>query len=69
MKNFPCKARSLVQGWIRNSPRYKFLYYDMVLAVGLSQYTLSVFHLVNHAYFKALLFLSAGAVIHSFSDE
>nr|YP_010417170.1 NADH dehydrogenase subunit 5 [Capillidium rhysosporum]QWY25717.1 NADH dehydrogenase subunit 5 [Capillidium rhysosporum] len=41
----------------------------MVLAVGLSQYTLSVFHLVNHAYFKALLFLSAGAVIHSFSDE
>lgn len=41
----------------------------MVLAVGLSQYTLSVFHLVNHAYFKALLFLSAGAVIHSSADE
>nr|QUQ05909.1 NADH dehydrogenase subunit 5 [Microconidiobolus nodosus] len=41
----------------------------MVMACGLSQYTLSAFHLVNHAYFKALLFLSAGAVIHSFSDE
>jgi NADH-ubiquinone oxidoreductase chain 5 len=42
---------------------------DMVMAVGLSQYTLSVFHLVNHAYFKALLFLSAGAVIHALGDE
>lgn len=41
----------------------------MVMAVGLSQYTLSVFHLVNHAYFKALLFLSAGAVIHALGDE
>nr|YP_010194624.1 NADH dehydrogenase subunit 5 [Conidiobolus polyspermus]QZZ81363.1 NADH dehydrogenase subunit 5 [Conidiobolus polyspermus] len=41
----------------------------MVMAVGLSQYTLSVFHLVNHAYFKALLFLSAGAVIHALADE
>lgn len=41
----------------------------MVLAVGMSQYTLSAYHLVNHAYFKALLFLSAGAVIHSLSDE
>lgn len=53
----------------RNSPKYKFLYNDMVLAVGMSQYTLSAYHLVNHAYFKALLFLSAGAVIHSLSDE
>lgn len=35
----------------------------MVLAVGMSQYTLSAYHLVNHAYFKALLFLSAGATV------
>jgi NADH-ubiquinone oxidoreductase chain 5 len=41
----------------------------MVLACGLSQYTLSLFHLINHAFFKALLFLTAGAIIHSFFNE
>ena len=41
----------------------------MVFACGLSQYALSLFHLANHAFFKALLFLSAGAVIHSISNE
>ncbi|KAJ3388684.1 hypothetical protein HDU92_001385, partial [Lobulomyces angularis] len=41
----------------------------MVIACGLSQYNLSLFHLVNHAFFKALLFLSAGAVIHAIADE
>jgi NADH-ubiquinone oxidoreductase chain 5 len=41
----------------------------MVFACGLSQYALSFFHLVNHAFFKALLFLSAGAIIHSVSGE
>ena len=41
----------------------------MVLAIGLSQYNVALFHLVNHAFFKALLFLSAGAVIHSMHDE
>lgn len=41
----------------------------MVFAVGLSQYSVSMFHLMNHAYFKALLFLSAGSVIHALSDE
>ena len=41
----------------------------MVFAVGLSQYAVSMFHLMNHAYFKALLFLSAGSVIHALSDE
>ena len=41
----------------------------MVMAVGLSQYNVALFHTVNHAFFKALLFLSAGAVIHSFNDE
>lgn len=41
----------------------------MVFACGLSGYSLSFFHLVNHAFFKALLFLSAGAVIHAISNE
>ena len=41
----------------------------IVFACGLSQYALSLFHLANHAFFKALLFLSAGAVIHSISNE
>ena len=37
----------------------------MFIAIGFSQYNLSLWHLVNHACFKALLFLSAGALIHS----
>jgi len=41
----------------------------MVFTVGLSNYSLSMFHLANHAFFKALLFLSAGSVIHALSDE
>jgi NADH-ubiquinone oxidoreductase chain 5 len=41
----------------------------MVFICGLSEYNISMFHLVNHAFFKALLFLSAGAVIHSMSGE
>lgn len=41
----------------------------MVFACGLSSYSLSLFHLSNHAFFKALLFLSAGAVIHAISSE
>lgn len=41
----------------------------MIFACGLSNYSVSVFHLMNHAYFKALLFLSAGSVIHALSDE
>jgi NADH-ubiquinone oxidoreductase chain 5 len=41
----------------------------MVLACGLSNYSLALFHLLNHAFFKALLFLSAGSVIHALSDE
>jgi len=43
--------------------------FDMVMAVGLSQYNVALMHTVNHSFFKALLFLGAGAVIHSFSDE
>ena len=41
----------------------------MVFVCGLSNYSLSLFHLTNHAFFKALLFLSAGSVIHALSDE
>ena len=41
----------------------------MIFSCGLSNYTVSLFHLVNHAFFKALLFLSAGAIIHSLHDE
>jgi proton-translocating NADH-quinone oxidoreductase chain L len=41
----------------------------MIFACGLSNYHVAVFHLANHAFFKALLFLSAGAVIHSLANE
>lgn len=41
----------------------------MVFSAGLSNYAVSLFHLANHAFFKALLFLSAGSVIHAVSDE
>ena len=41
----------------------------MVMVCGLSNYSTSLFHLMNHAFFKALLFLSAGSVIHAVSDE
>jgi len=41
----------------------------MVFACGLSNYSVSMFHLMNHAFFKALLFLSAGSVIHAMNDE
>jgi NADH-ubiquinone oxidoreductase chain 5 len=41
----------------------------MVFACGLSNYSVGIFHLSNHAFFKALLFLSAGSVIHAVSDE
>jgi len=41
----------------------------MVFACGLSNYPAGFFHLSNHAFFKALLFLSAGSVIHAVSDE
>src|ERR1700722_11914549 len=41
----------------------------MIFACGLSSYHVSLFHLANHAFFKALLFLSAGALIHSLSNE
>ena len=41
----------------------------MIFACGISGYNVSMYHLTNHAFFKALLFLSAGSVIHSMQDE
>lgn len=41
----------------------------MIFACGLSNYHVGVFHLANHAFFKALLFLGAGCVIHAVGDE
>ena len=41
----------------------------MIFSCGLSGYNIGIFHLSNHAFFKALLFLSAGSVIHSLADE
>lgn len=40
----------------------------MVIAIGLSSYNVALFHLVNHAFYKGLLFLGAGAVIHAVGD-
>jgi len=41
----------------------------MFLVCGLSYYHIGLFHLFNHGFFKALLFLGAGSVIHAISDE
>lgn len=41
----------------------------MFLAAGLGMYSIAMFHLMTHAFFKALLFLSAGSVIHGLNDE
>lgn len=41
----------------------------MVIAVGLSSYNVALFHLVNHAFYKGLLFLGSGALIHAAADN
>jgi len=41
----------------------------MAFACGLSNYSVGIFHLMNHGFFKALLFMSAGSVIHAIQDE
>lgn len=41
----------------------------MMIACGTSGYSVGMFHLTNHAFFKALLFLSAGSIIHALADE
>src|SRR5258705_76242 len=41
----------------------------MMLAAGVGAFSASIFHLMTHAFFKALLFLGAGSVIHAMSGE
>lgn len=41
----------------------------MIAACGISGYSFSIFHLINHGFFKALLFLSAGLIIHGMLEE
>jgi NADH-ubiquinone oxidoreductase chain 5 len=41
----------------------------MVIAIGLSSYNVALFHLINHAFYKGLLFLGAGSVIHAVADN
>jgi len=41
----------------------------MFLAVGIGAYSAGLFHLLSHAFFKALLFMAAGNVIHAMNDE
>ena len=41
----------------------------MFFACGVGAYQAGIFHLYTHAFFKALLFLGAGSVIHAMSDE
>lgn len=41
----------------------------MIAAVGIGRYDLALFHLVNHGFFKALLFLGAGGVLHSLTNN
>ena len=41
----------------------------MFVACGLGAFNIAIFHLITHGYFKALLFLSSGSVIHGVHDE
>ena len=41
----------------------------MFFAAGVGAYNVAMFHLFTHAFFKALLFLGSGSVIHAFKDE
>ena len=41
----------------------------MFMALGVAAYSSAMFHVITHAFFKALLFLGAGSVIHAMSDE
>lgn len=41
----------------------------MMMAVGLSQYNVALFHVINHSFFKALLFLASGSIIHAVADQ
>jgi len=54
---------------IAYSTMSQYGYMALALGVGGIGYTAGVFHLMNHAYFKALLFLSAGSVIHALHTQ
>ena len=41
----------------------------VTMSTGIGEYSGALFHLVNHAFFKALLFLAAGGVLHSMADQ
>jgi NADH-quinone oxidoreductase subunit L len=41
----------------------------LVFCIGLSQFDVAIFHLINHAFFKCLLFIGAGFIIHALSNE
>jgi NADH-ubiquinone oxidoreductase chain 5 len=41
----------------------------LLIAIGCSNQSIGLFHLINHAFFKALLFLSAGCVLHTLNDQ
>nr|QKN98955.1 NADH dehydrogenase subunit 5 [Henricia pachyderma] len=41
----------------------------MMVAIGLNQPNIALFHICTHAFFKAMLFLSSGSIIHNLSDE
>jgi len=65
---------SAVTGLFQNDlPCYSVFYVQSirlyVFACGVSNYSVGIFHLANHAFFKALLFLSAGSIIHAIADE
>lgn len=71
-------ATSLVAAFIalRQNDIKKVLAYStvsqlglMFVALGLGAYTAAMFHVTTHAFFKALLFLGSGSVIHAMSDE
>ena len=71
-------ATSLVAAFIglRQNDIKKVLAYStvsqlglMFIALGVEAYTSAMFHLMTHAFFKALLFLGAGSVIHAMSGE
>ena len=71
-------ATSLVTAFIamRQNDIKKVLAYSTVsqlgfifVALGMGAYTAALFHVTTHAFFKALLFLGSGSVIHAMSDE
>jgi len=61
--------------WIIKNDLKRIIAFSTISQLGymiwqsVNQYNVALMHTVNHAFFKALLFLGAGAVIHSFADQ